>query len=68
MSKGEIDKAMQYLMKAQEINPRHIQTLLNIISCHLFNNNVKLAKQNLLEVLEIDSSNSKAIYLLEQIK
>lgn len=68
MSRGEIDQAMSYLTKAQEINPRHVQTLLNIASCNMFNNNVKLAKLNLLEVLEIDSDNSKAIYLLDQIK
>jgi tetratricopeptide (TPR) repeat protein len=68
MSKGDMQGAMNKLRIAREINPRHIQTLLNMTSCHMFANNINLAKQSLLEILEIDSNNSRANYLLDQIK
>jgi len=68
MIKGDLDTAMDYLNISRNINPRHIQTLLNMSSCNMFANNVKLAEQNLLDILEIEPNNSKAIYLLDQIK
>jgi len=65
---GKVKEGEECLNKAYQLNPRHIQTLLNMSSFYLLNNNVKLATDFLNKVLKIDSNNQKAKYLLEQLK
>jgi tetratricopeptide (TPR) repeat protein len=65
---GKVKEGEECLNKAYQLNPRHIQTLLNMSSFYLLNNNVKLATDFLNKVLKIDSNNQKAKYLLDQLK
>ena len=49
------------------LNPKHIQTLLNMAALNLFNNNKEKAIQFLKKVLSIQADNYKAQSLLNEI-
>ncbi|MGC6428843.1 MAG: tetratricopeptide repeat protein [Flavobacteriales bacterium] len=65
IKKGVLNEGGKMLNIAYQLNPRHEQTLLNLASLHLLNNNIKLANEKLKEVLLINPENKKAKYLLQ---
>lgn len=64
---GQLNSAMDCYDRALELNPLHIQSLINKGSLMIFEDKIKLGKLYLNRVLEIDPNNSKVIYLLSTI-
>ena len=67
LKQGQNQSAMECYNKALQLNPQHIQSLLNKASLLILDGDFNKGKLYLKRILDIEPNNSKAVYLLSTL-
>jgi hypothetical protein len=67
LKQGQNQSAMECYDKALQLNPQHIQSLLNKASLLILDGDFNKGKLYLKRILDIEPNNSKAVYLLSTL-